>query len=89
MGGTVLWALLNGIITGGVWVGIVLLRRQRHEFREQFEFLADLRQHLDQREHLEARLTTVEERLDFTERLLATARDKEQLGPPPANEPSP
>jgi hypothetical protein len=39
MGGTVLWALLNGIITGGVWAGIVLLRRQRREFREQFQLL--------------------------------------------------
>ena len=86
MGGTVLWALLNGLITGGVWVGIVLLRRQRREFQEQLELLSDLRQHLDEREHMEARITALEERLDFTERLLTSQRENVRLEPPPARE---
>ncbi len=41
---------------------------------------AELRQSI---EALQNRLAEVEERLDFTERLLATHRDAERLEPPP------
>lgn len=41
---------------------------------------AELRQSV---EALQNRLAEVEERLDFTERLLATHRDAERLEPPP------
>jgi hypothetical protein len=41
---------------------------------------AELRQSI---EALQNRLAEVEERLDFTERLLATHREAERLGPPP------
>jgi uncharacterized membrane-anchored protein YhcB (DUF1043 family) len=84
MSGTVIWALLNGLITGGIWVGIVLLRRQRRQVQEQCDLLAELRQHLDDRENLAARLVALEERLDLAERLLASQRERPRLeGPPP------
>lgn len=70
-----LWALLNGVITGGVWVGIVMLKRQRRLAREQMEVLEDVRRHLDSQEQLQERLAQVEERLDFTERLLIEERE--------------
>ncbi len=70
-----LWALLNGVITGGVWVGIVMLKRQRRLAREQMEVLEDVRRHLDSQEQLQERLAQLEERLDFTERLLIEERE--------------
>jgi hypothetical protein len=82
MSGLVAWALLNGLITGGVWAGIVLLRRQRRLFREELALLEDVRQHLDERDRLERRLMEVEERLDFAERLLAREREGQRLAPP-------
>ena len=81
MGGPLLWALLNGIITGGVLVGVVLVRRQRREANEQFRLLEDVRRHLDDRETLEARVAALEERLDFAERMLTAQSDNPRLPP--------
>jgi prefoldin subunit 5 len=44
------------------------------------EEISELRQSLDA---VQNRLSEVEERLDFTERLLAKQRDAERLGSPP------
>jgi 3-methyladenine DNA glycosylase/8-oxoguanine DNA glycosylase len=82
MTGTILWALINGIITGGVWVGIVMLRRQQRRSREEVELLEDLRHHLDDQEAVERRLAELEQRLEFTERMLGRDRAPERLPPP-------
>jgi hypothetical protein len=76
-----LWALLNGIITGGVLVGIVLVRRQRREAAEQLRLLGEVRRHLDDRENLETRVAALEERLDFAERMLTMQRENLPLPP--------
>ena len=76
-----LWALLNGVITGGGWVGIVMLKRQRRLAREQMDVLEDVRRHLDSQEQLQERLAQLEERLDFTERLLIEEREGRRLPP--------
>ncbi len=76
-----LWALLTGMITGGVWVGIVLVRHQRRLARLQPEVLEDLQRRVDELESVRGRLAEVEERLDFAERLLSQDRDAQRLPP--------
>ena len=73
---TVVWALLTGFVTGGAWVGIVLvrlMRQQRQLGDEQERFRGDLHR-LDEMEQVQARLAEMEERLEFTERLLTRHR---------------
>jgi hypothetical protein len=72
----VLWALAIGVITGGVWVGIVLQRRQ---WEQQPLLHQELRNRLDGLQDLERRLADVEERLQFPERMLAKERDERRL----------
>jgi len=81
MSQVLIWALLNGVITGGVWVGIVMLNRQRRLAREQMDILEDVRRHLDSQEQLQERLAALEERLDFAERLLIEERQRRGLPP--------
>jgi hypothetical protein len=82
MGAAVLWALLTGGITGGVWVTIVLLGRQR-QLSEQYRGLQEeLEQRLDQLDAVTAHVTQIEDRLDFTERILARERETGRLSPP-------
>jgi uncharacterized membrane-anchored protein YhcB (DUF1043 family) len=80
----VLWALANGIITGGVWVGIVLLRRQRRQWEQQPLLHQELRSRLDGLQDLERRLADMEKHLEFTERMLAKGRDEPRLAAPGA-----
>jgi hypothetical protein len=82
-GGTVLWALVNGFITGGALVGIVLLRRQYRLVARQPRLLEDVAQRLEQLDAMETRLAEVEGRLEFAERMLAD-RDPSRPQLPPA-----
>ncbi len=70
MGQIVIWALLTGGITGGAWVGIVLLRRQRRLTEEQWRLLDTTRAHLEAMTGTQARLGEAEARLDEAERAL-------------------
>ena len=81
MSGTIAWALLTGTITGGVWVGIVLLQRIRQISERQPAQLEEMQRRLDELEHVDRRLAEVEARLEFTERLLTRQRDAEKLPP--------
>ncbi len=78
----VIWALVTGAISGGVWVGIVLLQRIRRISERQPAELEDMRRRLDELENVERRLTEVEGRLEFTERLLAQQKEAGRLPPP-------
>ncbi len=82
MSAMLVWALLNGLITGAIGAGIVLLRRQHRLSRQHAVFLAELREELDDREALKRRLAELEERLDFTERLLTKQGPAPPLPPP-------
>lgn len=82
MPATIVWALLTGAITGGVWVGIVLLQRIRRISEQQPAELEDMRRRLDELEGVERRLTEVEGRLEFTERLLGQQKDAVRLPAP-------
>lgn len=83
MDGTILWALTTGFITGGVWVGIVLLRRQRRLSPPQpQQRLEEVENRLSELEGIDRRMSEVEERLDFAERLLTKEREEQRLSPP-------
>jgi hypothetical protein len=69
------WALLTGGITGGVWVGIVLVQRQQRLGGRHQAALADAQARLEALERSEERLVAAEERLDYTEHLLARASE--------------
>jgi hypothetical protein len=81
MSSIVIWALLNGLLTGGVGVGIVLLRRQRRMARQEPALLDELMRRLDELDAVHRRLAEIEERLDFTDRMLSQQRDTAQLPP--------
>jgi hypothetical protein len=76
MGAIVLWALAHGVITGGVCVGIVLVRRQRRLWKQQPLLLQDLQGRLEGLQNVERRLAEMEERLEFAERMLTKERDE-------------
>ena len=82
MSGILAWALLTGAVTGGVWVGIVLIRRFRMISERQPAELEDMRRRLDELEGVDRRLAEVEERLEFAERLLARQQEPGRLPPP-------
>jgi len=69
---TVIWALLTGLITGGVWVGIVFHQRQRRLGEEHESLRRELHRRMDALEAVDTQLAELEERLDFAERLLRT-----------------
>lgn len=81
MGNTVIWALLTGLITGGTWMGIVLLQRQARLANDQKAMRAELERRLDALEEVDEHIAELEDRLDFTERLLKTEREQQRLPP--------
>jgi hypothetical protein len=77
----VLWALVSGGITGGVWMAIVLFDRQKRLTRENAELLRDRQRALDALEDLTGRVAELEDRLEFTERVLTEPPDRTKLPP--------
>ena len=71
----VLWALANGVIIGAVWIGIVMYERQKR-INARRESADELAARIDALEASEARVAELEERLDFTERLLHQHREE-------------
>ena len=84
---TIVWALLTGLITGGAWVGIVLIRHRRQLARLEPELLDDLRRRVAGLEGVASRLGEVEERLDFAERLLRQRDEARRVSPPSTKRP--
>lgn len=78
----VVWALATGIITGGVWAGIVIVGRQRKLAEQQQAMLKDVERRSAALDQLERRFAEVEERLDFTERLVRDQQETKRLPPP-------
>lgn len=83
MGTTVIWALITGMVTGGVWVAIVLIARQRRLSESQMAMRLELERRLDLLEGVDTRLAELEERVDFAERLLPDRQEGRRLPPPP------
>ena len=86
------WAIGTAFVTlvgcGGLGLLIRLIPPEMRMFGRRRPVLAELAaleqvQHrLDELEHVRTRMTEVEERLDFAERLLAQQREAERLAPP-------
>ncbi len=70
MANAVIWALLTGLVTGGVWVAIVLFSRQRW-LRQQYQAMVEeTDRRLSELDDTHRRMAELEERLEFTDRLL-------------------
>jgi hypothetical protein len=82
MYGTIVWALLTGLVTGSVWTGIVLIGRQRRIDRLQPRLFDELQSRLEQLDDIERRLAETEGRLEFAERLLAEQQPPRKIAPP-------
>lgn len=79
----VIWAMLTGLVTGGVWVAIVLKQHQKKLADMQPELLDRIEERMAELEHLDQRLAEVEERLDFTERIQRNTQLPPIQPPPP------
>ncbi len=75
----VLWALATGGITGAVWVGIVLLGRQKRLASEHRELLEDRQRTLDALEAVQHHVMELEDRLDFAERRIGQPDENRSL----------
>ncbi len=71
MGALVVWALATGAITGGIWVGTVLVSHLRRLAKEQLFLSAQLEDRLAQLDQVAKQLADVETRLEFAERMLS------------------
>ncbi len=72
----IVWGLLTGIITGGIWVAILLVSKQRRLSEQHQAMLEETNRRLDELEYTNQRVLDLEERLDFAERLLAEGRPR-------------
>jgi len=85
--GEVFWPTVAfGAIILLVFGGVVLLRflpqrKSRVVDQREVEALEDLQVRLGQLDQLQERINVLEERVDFTERLLAKQREGQRLGP--------
>ncbi|MES2307027.1 MAG: hypothetical protein V4558_16110 [Gemmatimonadota bacterium] len=77
----VVWAMLTGMVTGGVWVAIVLKQHQKKLEGYQPELLSRMEERLEMLESVEGRLAEMEERLDFTERVIKSDPEPPRLPP--------
>ena len=83
--GTITWAMMNGLIIGVVWIGIVLWRREERLSRKQAHLEEEVARRDEQLGEVHQRVTQLEERLDLSERLLARQRDAQPAPPPRAD----
>lgn len=65
----IVWAMLTGLVTGGVWVAIVLRSHHQRLLQLQDDLLQQMESRLERLENVDQRLGEFEERLDFTERV--------------------
>jgi uncharacterized protein YlxW (UPF0749 family) len=86
------WAIGVGVIVASVFAGIgIMVRllppkmrhpRSQERSQDQQERLDDIEKRLGELDSLQARFAELEERVDFTERLLAKRREADRLSPP-------
>ena len=77
----VLWALLTGGITGGIWTAIVLKGRQRRLSEDYEALLEDNAAHVAELERVSRKMAELEERVDSAERLLIEHQHRDVLPP--------
>lgn len=80
---TVAFGAIIMLVFGGVALLRYLPRPRSHAVDEpQREALEDVQLRLGQLDQLQERMSELEERVDFAERILAKGRESERLGPP-------
>lgn len=77
----VLWALLTGGITGGIWTAIVLKSRQRRLAEDYEALLDDNAAHTAELSRVSRRMAELEERVDTAERMVIESRERDALPP--------
>lgn len=77
----VVWALLTGMISGGVWVAIALREQKQRIAELQLRLLDRMEARVDGLDLIDRRLAEMEERLDFAERVRLSAPETEPLSP--------
>jgi len=82
MVGTFAWAMMNGLIIGAIWIGIVLWNRQKRLDGEHARLEDEVARRDAQLDEVHQRVALLEERLDLSERLLTRPRDTQPAPPP-------
>ena len=77
----VLWALLTGGITGGIWTAIVLRGRQRRLAEDYEALVEDNAAHVAELERVSHKMAELEERVDSAERHLIEHQHRDVLPP--------
>lgn len=77
----VLWALVTGGVTGGVWMALVLLGRQRR-LREQYQALLERTDdRVAEMERVQRRMMELGQRVESTEQQLVQRPHRPELPP--------
>ena len=78
----VIWALLTGAITGGVFTAIILKTRQRRLVEDYESLLDDNAAHVAELERVTGKMLELEERVESAESLLLQQQQRNALPPP-------
>jgi len=84
MGPAIIWAVLTGAICGGAWAVIVAAQREKRLADRYAAMLDHVENQLAEMHDVVTRMTAVEDRMEYTERLLVQERDARTLPPPDA-----
>jgi uncharacterized membrane-anchored protein YhcB (DUF1043 family) len=79
------WLMMNGLIVVTTWGGIVLWNRQKRAERQQERLEDEITNRQEALDQVNQRVAQLEERLDFSERLLKTARQPDAQHNSPRN----
>ena len=79
------WALMNGLIVMATWGGIVLWNRQQRAERKQERLEDEITNRQEALDQVNQRVAQLEERLDFSERLLKATRQPDAQHHTPRN----
>jgi len=78
----VIWALLTGAITGGVFIAIIMKTRQRRLVEDYESLLDDNAAHVAELERVTGKMLELEERVESAESLLLQQQQRNALPPP-------
>ncbi len=79
------WVLMNGLIVAATWGVIALWNRQKRAERQQERLEDEITNRQEALDLVNQRVAQLEERLDFSERLLKTARQPDAQHNTPRN----
>ena len=83
------WVLMNGLIVAATWGGIALWNRQKRAERQQERLEDEITNRQAALDLVNQRVALLEERLDFSERMLKTPRQPDAQPDTPRRSPGP